>query len=361
MTLRVLVVEDNGDDAELVVRALRQAGHEVDWRRVWDASSLDAAFDAAAWDLVLTDHRMPALSSEDVLRAARTRSLGAPVIVVSGAIGEEAAAAAVREGAADVVSKDRLLLLGPAVARAFEMVRLRAVDRARVELLNTTTHELNTPLTPLRIQLHLLSTASLGELNDRQRHALEMVSSNVERMALLVRDVLDMSRIESGHLRIVCEPTDLAKIVDLAVEAFRAPAERAGIALEARVACDRPVSCDGARLTQALYNLLSNALKFTPPGGRVEVGLSLEADHAVIAVRDSGAGLTAEQQARLYRPFSQVHESKAAEGTGLGLFVSKGIVEAHGGRVWCASEGPGRGATFAFSVPLGAPGPASPP
>lgn len=355
MELRVLLVEDNPDDAELVLRALKEAGHTVDARRVYDAPALDAALDDERWDVVLSDHRMPTLSSEAVVRAARQRDLAAPVIVVSGAIGEEAAAAAVREGAADVVSKDRLYLLGPAVARALEVVRLREVDRSRVELLNQTTHELNTPLTPLRVQLHLLGSSALGDLNDRQRRALDLVSRNVERMVLLVRDVLDMSRIESGHLKIERAEADLAVLVGEAVESFRAPAERTGVILETRLEGSLGVSCDGARLTQVLYNYLSNALKFTPEGGTITVSVSRKGDVAVVQVRDTGVGLDEAQRTLLFQPFSQVHPQKAAEGTGLGLFISRGIVEAHGGTAWCESEGPGRGATFAFSVPVTAP------
>jgi signal transduction histidine kinase len=110
-----------------------------------------------------------------------------------------------------------------------------------------------------------------------------------------------------------------------------------------------------SRIAQVLFNLVSNAVKFTPRGGRIEVRTSLRAGEVVVEVADTGLGLTPEQESRLFQPFSRVHaETHAARGTGLGLYITKGIVEQHGGRLWCHSDGPGLGTTFSFSLPAGA-------
>jgi PAS domain S-box-containing protein len=236
--------------------------------------------------------------------------------------------------------------------------RLREIDRLKTQFINNAAHELATPLTPIKLQSHLLRVERLGPLNDEQKKAVGVVARNVDHLGVLLKDVLDSARLQGGNLVLRAEPVDVSRIAREAVESFAEPARRQGVELWLHAPEPVESTADAARLTQVLFNLLSNALKFTPPGGRVEVKVQPRAsDELLVTVRDTGVGLRAEDVPRLFRPFSQVHDeaAQARGGTGLGLFITKGIVEAHGGSVWAESDGPGKGATFSFTLPRARP------
>ncbi|MEA3201685.1 MAG: two-component system, NarL family, sensor histidine kinase BarA [Thermoplasmata archaeon] len=230
--------------------------------------------------------------------------------------------------------------------------RLREMDRLKTQFINNAAHELGTPLTPIKLQAHLLGNEKLGPLTERQRNGVTVLVRNVDQLGRLLRDVLDSARVQSGRLDIAPEPTDMRKLAAEAVESFAEAAAQEGIVL--RVEGDPVVvPADAPRVTQVLFNLIRNALKFTPRGGEVVVRVRDLHPGASVEVIDTGAGLRAEDVARLFQPFSQVHDKmeKTRSGAGLGLYVSRGIVESHGGHIGCRSDGPGRGATFAFSLP----------
>lgn len=244
-----------------------------------------------------------------------------------------------------------------ALERLNEIERLKEIDQFKTQLLNTASHELNTPITPIRLQLHLLKNTRLGDLSVKHRKAIDVLDRNVERLAILVQDVLDVARLQSGHLKLCREPIDVDTVVREAVEAFEEPARQAEVRLDTDIQGDLWVVGDGHRLTQVLFNLLSNALKFTPAKGDIRVVARKEAGRAVVRVIDTGQGLDELQIRRLFRPFSQVHDTMQTTraGTGLGLYISKGIIDEHAGMIRCDSDGPGLGATFTFSIPLGTP------
>ncbi|MHB8586090.1 MAG: ATP-binding protein [Thermoplasmatota archaeon] len=233
--------------------------------------------------------------------------------------------------------------------------QLQQVSSIKTLLLNTASHELNTPLTPMKIQIHLLEEGKFGPLDDRQQRAVATLSRNIDRLSQLVNDLLDVSKIQSGRLKLEKQPTDIAALVEETRGAFEETAREAGI--EVRVnAAHVNVAVDPQRITQVLFNLVSNALKFTPPPGVVEVNVETRDSEVLVSVHDSGAGLTPDQVTRLFQPFSQVHDPMkfTKAGSGLGLYISKGIIEEHGGKIWCESTGPGVGSTFSFILPIGA-------
>ncbi len=240
--------------------------------------------------------------------------------------------------------------------RDAELERLEQMNQFKTQLLNTAAHELNTPLTPLRLQIHLLRGENLGRLSDRQKKALEVLERNVERLSLLVSDILDVARLESGHLGLETQSLDLAELIKEATSSYEEAARGVGVKLLVEPGATLAVQADGRRIIQVLYNLLSNALKFTPSGGQVTVRYRAHGPHAVIDVTDTGLGMTKEQQARLFQPFSRVHdvEGTAIAGTGLGLYICKGIMEQHKGELTVSSPGPKKGSTFTLSVPLAA-------
>lgn len=215
---------------------------------------------------------------------------------------------------------------------------LRRQEGARSTMLSVLAHDLQTALGPIRSH-----AAAAGDEAGAVRH--------LERLA---RDVRDVARMEEGALQVEPERVDLVALVRQTVDSFRALATQRGVALEARVPAFLHVRADPHRLTQVLYNLIANALNFTPDGGRVVVEAGMERGHARIVVRDSGRGLDADEVGRLFHPFSRVHAAGEAreEGPGLGLFLSRGIMAQHGGRMWCESEGRGRGSSFFVTLPI---------
>jgi signal transduction histidine kinase len=240
--------------------------------------------------------------------------------------------------------------------------RLQDQQAERTLMLNTVTHDIMSPLTSARIQLHLLERR-VGP-DEKAAHSIHIVDRNVDQVGRLARDLKDLANLEAGHFRIDATPIDLAQLARNVVDSFQDLAQQAGLAL--RLQDDGPLPClgDRHRLDQVLYNLVSNAIRYTREG-EVVVWCHRRGDRAAVAVRDTGRGLEPDEVARLFRPFSQVHgrEEAREKGTGLGLFISRSIAEAHGGTLHVESAGRGKGSTFFLEVPLAAAAPpaATPP
>jgi signal transduction histidine kinase len=226
-----------------------------------------------------------------------------------------------------------------------ELDRLRELDRFKTDFLNAAAHELGTPLTPLQLQVHLLQAEEVPP--EARRRALTIVARNVDRLTLLVQDMLDVARLQSGRLEIQREAADLAALVHDTVETFRPAAGDKQTALHVEGPSSLVVAIDPKRTSQILYNLLSNAIKYTPPKGTVTLRYGLEAGLVRLEIQDNGLGFTEEQRQRMFVPFGRLHSHQlVAPGTGLGLFICRGIAERHGGRLEASSPGPGKGATF---------------
>jgi PAS domain S-box-containing protein len=229
------------------------------------------------------------------------------------------------------------------------------VSRLKDEFLATLSHELRTPLTAILgwAKVLLLKRDDAASL----ARGLEAIARNAKAQARLIDDLLDMNRIVSGKLRLEVQPTDLASVVEAAVEAARPSAAAKEIAL--RVALEPlpgPVSGDPNRLQQVIWNLLSNAVKFTPRGGRIEVALERVESHIEIAVRDNGIGIEAHFLPQVFDRFRQADASttRSHGGLGLGLSIARQLVELHGGTMRATSAGLGQGATFVVELPLDA-------
>lgn len=235
-----------------------------------------------------------------------------------------------------------------------ELERLQEVSLFKTQFMNMAAHELNTPLTPIKMQLHLLKDRAQHAPLDVHRDAIQMLDRNFQRLAELVGDILDSARLQGSRLAVRTESVDLARLVRQATESFAALGAQAAVALSCEAPPSLPAEADPMRVTQALYNLLSNAMKFTPRGGRINVRLWQENQEARIQVSDTGVGLDASQLARLFQPFTQVHESQIAgrQGSGLGLYITRGIAQLHGGDITAESDGTNRGSTFTIRLPL---------
>jgi PAS domain S-box-containing protein len=227
----------------------------------------------------------------------------------------------------------------------------REMEQMKDELISVVGHELRTPLTSIRGSLGLMAGGVFGELDEGGRRMLEIAISNTDRLVRLINDILDIERIEAGQVtmrKVRCQADEL---VAQAVEAMRGQAETAGVRLVGH-ADDVLLRADVDRIQQTLTNLISNAIKFSSPGGEVRVTAQGLPDAVVFGVTDRGRGVPADKHERIFERFGQVDASDAREkgGTGLGLPIARSIIEQHGGRIWVDSEA-GRGATFWFTLP----------
>jgi signal transduction histidine kinase len=232
---------------------------------------------------------------------------------------------------------------------------LEVANRHKSEFLANMSHELRTPLNAIIGFSEVMLQGIFGDLNDKQREYQEDVLSSGKHLLTLINDILDLSKIEAGRMELDVSTFSLADAVDNGLTIVRERASRHGITLQAVLPNDLPpIEADERKVKQILYNLLSNAAKFTPDGGRVEVRASRENEHLRIDVQDTGIGIGAEDQAGVFEEFRQVGRERSREGTGLGLTLTKRFVELHGGRISLEST-PGKGSTFSFTLPIRRP------
>ncbi len=363
----ILLADDNADMREYVARLLGKH---------WTVTAVadgEAALEAVAKhrpDLVLADIMMPRLDGFGLLRALRARpdTESLPVILLSARAGEESRVEGLSVGADDYLVKPfaaRELIarvrshLERGRAQQQVMGRERTAraqaehaSRAKDEFLATLSHELRTPLNAiLGWSVMLRETPRDPVLLGK---GLEIIERNTRVQSRLIEDLLDLSRIVSGQMRLDVRPVDLVGVVGAALDSVRLGAEAKGIQLQAVLdASAGPVAGDPDRLQQVMWNLLSNAVKFTPAKGRIQV--RLERIHSLVAVvvSDTGCGIPADVLPHVFDRFWQGDGSSSRRhgGLGLGLALVKHLVELHGGTVRVESPGPGGGATFDLELP----------
>jgi len=237
---------------------------------------------------------------------------------------------------------------------ALQKARLDAehANRLKDEFLATVSHELRTPLNAILGWVAMLRQARFEPA--RVASILEIIERNARAQAQLIADVLDISRMISGRVKLDVTPVSLARVICEAVDSVRPGAAARGIDLRLDVDEGPVANADPDRLQQVVWNLLSNACKFTPEGGRIDVKLRADSSHATITVADTGTGISAEFLPYVFDRFRQAEQgfTRSHGGLGLGLAIVKHLVEMHGGEVRATSEGPGKGATFEVRLPL---------
>jgi CheY-like chemotaxis protein len=238
-----------------------------------------------------------------------------------------------------------------------DITRQREIDRMKTEFVSTVSHELRTPLTSIKGSLHLLLSDPSLQLDATQRQLVDISLKNTDRLIRLITNILDISKIEAGHIQLELGMHNVREFVSAAMDGIAAFAESRGIVIESQVEPGLPpVRVDVDRMVQVVTNLLSNAIKFSPPGSRVTVAAQRGNGQAEIRVTDQGRGIAPEDMGKLFKKFQQLDGSnvRSVGGTGLGLAICRGIVEEHGGSITVDSE-LGRGATFIVALPLSAP------
>jgi len=235
-------------------------------------------------------------------------------------------------------------------ARHFEQVK--ALDRSKSEFLSIASHEMRTPLTVMKSSLDILMNTPQFTYTTDQLQMMAFCQESVDRLIGLIKDILDVSRIEAGVLSIKFAPTSLNELIETCLHWVPQLPGGQGIELEARLpSVPAMVLADADRITQVLDNIVSNAIKFSKPGGKVTIEVREHDREYEVIVSDQGKGIAADDLGRIFGKFYQVEESMTREqgGTGLGLAICKGIIEAHSGRIWAESE-LGRGSRFRFTL-----------
>jgi len=235
-----------------------------------------------------------------------------------------------------------------------DLTLVRRLETTRRDFVSNISHELRTPLAALKALTETLRDSALED-PPAARHFLDRMDAELDALTQMVQELLELSRIESRQAPLQLAPTPVSEIIMPAVERLRPQAERAGLSITVDAPADLPlVLADAQRIGQVMTNLLHNAIKFTPPGGRLAVsaGQQQEAGKSfvVIAVSDTGVGIAATDLPRIFERFYKADRARSGSGTGLGLAIAKHLVQAHGGAIWAESV-EGRGSTFRFTLP----------
>jgi two-component system, NtrC family, sensor histidine kinase KinB len=231
-----------------------------------------------------------------------------------------------------------------------DVTEQRRLDEMKRGLISTVSHELKTPLTSVRMAIHLLLEEKVGGLTEKQTELLLAAREDSDRLEQILHNLLDISRIESGRLQMDCQDIYAQSLVHDAVEPIRRAAQDGGIELKTQLAEDLPrVSADTTQIGHVFSNLLSNALRFTAPGGTITVSAVPEEQMVRFSVTDTGSGIPHQFMQRIFEQFFRVPDQKSETGAGLGLAIAKEIVEAHGGNINVVSQ-EGKGTTFSFTL-----------
>jgi len=232
--------------------------------------------------------------------------------------------------------------------------KLRELDRLKSQFLSVATHELRTPLTVILGYTTMLADSLVDRLTAEEQESLVETASCCKRLIRLVNSMLDINQIESGRMPMSFEPADVRQLVNGTVTLFQHEAGKRNLALSVQIPARIPkITIDAERIQQVLINLIGNAVKFTPEGGSIRVALRHRAEpgEIEISVSDTGVGIASQDQSHLFEEFAQVRRSRTGEGVGLGLAISRRIVEAHDGSIRVSSE-QGRGSTFQVVLPV---------
>lgn len=376
--LSVLVLEDSIADFELIAYELERFGFDARCTRIETESDFAARLRENP-DIVLADYSIAGFAHVRALEVLQESGLLIPLIVLTGAVREEQVVECMKKGAADYLLKDRLIRLGPAVVRALEESELRrrklqaehallqknieleeqyhraqAANRTKSVFLANMSHELRTPLTAVIGCSEILLDGRVGPLTPEQLDFMQDIVTNGKHLLGLINDILDLTRVDSGMMPFHPEPIHLLDLIRESIAGLRLLAFERGIALSVDVQTPaRQLWLDPQRLKQVLLNYLSNALKFTPSGGEITLRASIAGDAMLrVEVQDTGIGISPEDVEMLFQDFHQLDGglSKNVQGTGLGLALTKRLVEAQGGTVGVISV-LGQGCTFFANLP----------
>ena len=370
LVLRALFVEDSEQDTHILLRELRRGGYEVEHDRVDTRPAMEAALSSRPWDIILCDYTLPQFSAMDALKTLHESGLDLPFIVISGTIEEESAVEVLKAGAHDFIVKGRLARLIPAIERELRDTQTRRMQLeaeaarrdliGRLEAMNaeierftyTAFHDLRSPLVTIKGFLGALKNNLEANQPDQLQKDLQRIEAAADKMDDILSDLLKLARV--GRVIQPPEEVDMSQLAQETLQILDADLRAAGITVI--LSPDLPtVFGERARLREVLENLIENALKFSSGQANplIEIGTRIQDGEQIIFVKDNGPGIDPRYHNRIFNLFEKL--DPVMEGTGIGLTITKRIIEVHGGRIWVESDGPGEGSTFAFTIPNSRP------
>ncbi len=374
--ISILSIDDDPTDTEILRRFMKRIeGFDYSLDTCLDPEEGLAMLELKEFDVVMLDYEMGKITGLDMLSRVRKRQPQAAIIFLSGHGSEEVAVAALKAGASDYLPKGRVLpaSLKRTLTNAVEKERLRfQVAQYQDDLEQTVrmlqtkneeiqgayhvlSHELKTPLTAIREFVSIVIDGLGGPISDDQKEYLYIAMRNCDKMRVLLNDILDVTRLETGKLAMVMDRYDPQLVIKHAVrvQQSEAASRRIQLVIE-NDAMPENLEGDEGRISQVLTNLLSNALKFTPEGGRITVhaGFDASREKYIVSVQDTGCGIPPDRISKVFDRLYQVRDEDFSiqGGLGLGLNIAQEIVRAHGGELWATSILE-EGSCFSFSLP----------
>jgi signal transduction histidine kinase len=357
--IRVLVVEDNASDSELMLHALKNVGYESECEVVQTADDFADRIRKNKYDIILADYRLPGWNGMETVRMVRQEDLDIPVVLVSGALGELKAVECIKAGAADYVLKDHLARLPQSVRRAIQERDLRDENRRTQEELARSnrdleqfayvaSHDLQEPLRMVATYTQLLAERYEGKLDENADKYIHYAVEGALRMQTLVKDLLAFSRV--GRKQETPRETDCNLVVRNVTANLQSLIQETG----ARIAYEAlPVLvADPSELLQLFQNLIGNAIKFRraePP--EIRITAKMNKKEWLFSVEDNGIGIEPQHAQDVFVIFKRLHTREEYPGSGIGLAICKKIVEHNQGRIWVESQ-PGLGSRFQFTWPF---------
>ena len=372
--MRIIIVDDTASDRDLAERVLRaEFPSAVLDTSVRDEAQFDARLDAETWDVAVLDYQLRWSDGITLLKRVKAVAPGCAAILFTSSGNEQVAAEALRCGADDYVIKRaaHFSLLAHAVRRALdkaEAIRrreraerelaktveaLEQANRLKDEFLANVSHELRTPLNAIAGWAAILKLGRAAPEEIRSIGA--RIERNVRMQAKLVSDLLDLSRIMSGGLPLQLYAVRIEEIIDAALQTVSVAARDKGVTIEKRVDANVPaINADAMRMEQVVTNLVDNAVKFTPAGGRVEIAVTAKGPWLRCVVTDTGQGIAPDFLPNVFSRFRQQEGATTRKhgGTGLGLSIARHLVELHGGRIEAFSAGEGTGTAITVELPI---------
>ncbi len=380
MESRILVVDDEKEIRGFLSRALtRMGGFQVELAESGEEAL--QKIEKEPFDLILTDLKMPKMDGLQLISEIGKSKPETLTMMMTGHGTIDSALEAMKRGASDYLIKplnlDELIVrIRKVLDEKQRFVRLRdfadqleeanqelrRIDGMKSEFVSVASHELRTPLAAIKNAVQLVLKGTAGKINENQAKFLSMAERNINRLTNILNDLLNLSRIESGKIELNFENIELKRIIELTASSLRPHGEGKSIKIDVEINEHLPAVCgDPEKIEQILTNLIGNAIKFTPEAGRILItaqpltpnGKGGHGDRVVVSVKDTGIGIPPEHLDAIFEKFHQVEGSlqRSVSGTGLGLAITKGLVEAHQGKIWVESE-EGKGSTFTFTLPI---------
>ena len=364
--LRVLIVEDSEYDTQSILRELRRGGYEVKHERAETRATMEQALSRHTWDLILCDYTLPRFSAGDALKTLQRSGLDLPFIIISGTIEEENAVDMLKAGAHDFIVKSRMARLLPAIERELKDAMTRHLRReaemerqqltVRLEAINSEIerftylafHDLRAPLITIKGFAGALEQDLEAGRRDEVKRDLQRIAGAADKMDEILSDLLEFARI--GRVRRPSEAIESEQLAQEALQKLDGLIRAKNITV--KIAPDLPrVYGDRVRLREVFENLIENAATYTSDQEQplIEIDTRWQEDQKIIFVRDNGQGVDPRYHNRIFELFEKLDPN--TQGPGIGLALTKRIIEVHGGRIWIESSGQGQGSTFCFTLP----------